>query len=44
MKFELFKRVALAVDVPEHRLKKGGYCNGRGIPSCWEQSGAGVRP
>jgi Domain of unknown function (DUF4926) len=23
MKFELFKRVALAADIPEHRLKKG---------------------
>jgi hypothetical protein len=23
MKFELFKRIALAVDIPEHRLKKG---------------------
>ena len=23
MKFELFKEVALAVDVPDHRLKKG---------------------
>ena len=23
MKFELFKRVALAVDIPERRLKKG---------------------
>ena len=23
MKFELFKRVALAVDIPEHGLKKG---------------------
>ena len=23
MKFELFKEVALAVDIPDHRLKKG---------------------